>query len=115
VVDERCREAPGERVQDILDRVRGPVAGEQHGRLVVVEDERLAARVVLLARAVERLDLRAVVPAAEPVVARAELEAAERRVGGDGRDGVRQRADVDAVDGVLCGGLHDLPPWGGSG
>ena len=87
-VDERRRQARGQRVQQVLGRVRAGVGAEQDGRLAGVDRERLGARGVLLAGAVEALDRRAVVGAVDPAVAGAELEA--RRASGSALIGVER-------------------------
>jgi hypothetical protein len=50
-VDQRGRQARGERVQDLLGRVRAGVGAEQDRRLAGVQHERLGARGVLPAAA----------------------------------------------------------------
>ena len=68
-VDEGRRQAGGERVQEVLGRVRAGVGAEQDGGLARVEQELLGAGGVLAAGAVEALDRRAVVGAVDPAVA----------------------------------------------
>ena len=67
-VDDRRRQARGQRVQQVLGRVRAGVGAEQDRRLARVELERLAAAGVLAAGGVEALDRRAVVGAVDPAV-----------------------------------------------
>jgi DNA-binding SARP family transcriptional activator len=104
VVDDRARQARGERVEQVLGRVGGPVIAEQHRGLVGVEDERLDAAGVRSPGAIEPLDLGAIVATVEPLVAGAELEPRQRRVGADVVDRPEETVDFDSVD--LVGDLH---------
>src|SRR5207249_7828799 len=79
-VDDRRRQAGGERVQQVLGRVGAGVGSQQDRRLARVDVEVLAACGVLAARGVEALDRRAVVGAVDPAVGRAELELRELRL-----------------------------------
>ena len=79
-VDDRRRQAGGQRVQQVLGRVGAGVGAEQDRRLARVDLERLAAGGVLAARGVEALDRRAVVRAVDPAVGGAELEPRQLRL-----------------------------------
>src|SRR6516225_440474 len=68
VIDDRARHARREGVQDVFDRVGGPVLAEQNRRLVGAHAERLGAGDVFLPGAVEVLDGGAAVAAVDPVV-----------------------------------------------
>jgi hypothetical protein len=111
-IDERGGQAGGERVQEVLGGVGAGIRAEQDGGLAGVDDERLLARRVLLAGAVELLDRRAVVRAGDPVVAGSELEAAQLRLG---LDRVQRPVHLLRVDSIAdrvdrrghCGGA----PW----
>ena len=108
-VDQRGGQAGRQRVQQGLGRVRAGVAAEQDRRLAGVERERVRARRVLLAGAVEGLDRRAVVRAVDPAVLGAELEDAERGVGLDRVERAVHLLAVDAVaDAVEDRGHADL-------
>ena len=82
-VDERRRQARGERVQQVLGRVRAGVGAEQHGGLAGVEQEGLACGSCPPRRRREALDGGAVVGAVEPLVGGAEGERAELGLGAD--------------------------------
>ena len=89
--------AARQRVQQELDRIRALVVAEQHRRLAVRELERLAARAVLGAGAVEVLDRRAVLAAVDPAVPGPELELRERRVGLQRLHRRHHRVEVEPV------------------
>src|SRR5690606_30491253 len=97
VQDGRRRDATRERVQQELDRVRTLVVAEQHGRLAVRELERAGARVILLPRAEEIPNRRAVLAAPDPSVARPELEVRERRLIAQQLHRLRHLLEVEAV------------------
>jgi len=96
-VDDRGGQAGGERVQEVLRRVRPGVGPEQHRRLARVDEERLAAGRVLAAGAVEALDRRAVVRAVDPAVGGAEGERGERAVGAERVERAEHLLGVDPV------------------
>jgi hypothetical protein len=73
------------------------VLAQEHVRLVGVQDERLRPREVFLAGAEELLDGGPVVPAVDPAVPGAELEAPELRIRSDRVDGAEQPIAVHAV------------------
>ena len=83
-------------MQDVLDRCRAVVAADQHGRVIGVEHVRLGV-LHLLHGAVEAVDRRLVVGAADPLVAGAELELGDLVVALDGVEGGEQGGGVDAV------------------
>ena len=88
---------------------------DEHGRVVGVVGERLRAGRVLLPGAVEALDDRAVVGAADPFVGRAELELGDLRRALHRVEGGEQRRDVDAVAGRslkrCCGHDRNSVRW----
>jgi hypothetical protein len=95
---ERRGDAAGEGVQQELDRIGAFIGAEQHRRFAVGEFERLAARLVFAAGAVEVADGRAVFTAVDPLVAGAELELCEAFVGLESLDRVEGGLDVEPVD-----------------
>ena len=99
-VDERRGEAGGQRVQQVLGRVRAGVGAEQDRGLAGVDGELLDARAVLLPGAVEALDRGAVVGAVRSsgCVAR-NWNDAERRVCPRGVERAVELLGVDAVAG----------------
>src|SRR4051794_17676433 len=111
VIDDRARQARGEGLEQVFARVGSVVLAEEHRRPVGVEDERLHARGVLLAGAVEALDGGAVVAAVDPVVAGTELEARQGGVGADVLDRAGEAVEVDSVEAV--GDLHGELLWWG--
>ena len=112
-VDERRRQARGERVQQVLGRVGAGVAAEQDRRLAGVDHELVGARRVLLVGCVEVADRGAVVRSVDPPVPRAELELGDRGIGLDCVERPEQLLGVDAVPDDLCGRCHFLrPPFG---
>ena len=103
-VGQAGRQAGGQGMEHELDRGRGAVGADEHGRVVGVVDVHLLVR-HLLHGAVEAVDRGLVVRAADPPVRGAELELGDVAVALDGVKGGEQRRRVDAVaDGVLHGG-----------
>ena len=79
-VDDRCRQASGERVQQVLGRVGARVAAEQDRRLPRVDHKLFAASGVLPAGGVKALDRRTVMRPVDPAVGGAELEPRQLRL-----------------------------------
>src|SRR5262249_36948844 len=76
-VHERRRQTRGQRMQEELGRIRSRVGAQEDCGLARIDHEGFAARGVLRAGRVEVPDRRSVVGAADPSVARAELELSE--------------------------------------
>lgn len=96
VVDQRGRQAAGQRVQHELDRVGPLLAAEQRRQLIVGDLDGL--RVAhLRARPVEPVDPRAVQPAIDPPVLQPEPERPDLGLLRDRRDGREQRLAVHTV------------------
>jgi hypothetical protein len=109
-IDDRGRQAGGERVQQVLGRVWAGVPAEQDRRLARVEPELLAPGRVLAARRVEVLDRRAVVGAVDPAVARPELKLRELGLLGDQVQRGEHLLGVHAVAIVSLITLTSRPP-----
>ena len=106
-VDERGGQAGGQRVQQVLGRIRPGVGAKQDRRLAGVDHELGGARGVLLVGRVEIADRGAVVCTLDPAVPRPELEPGERRVVLDRVQRPEQLPGVDAVAGC-CGRAHSV-------
>jgi hypothetical protein len=105
-VDDRGRQAGGERVQQVLGRVGAGVGAEQDRRLARVDHERLAASGVFAAGGVEALDRRAVVGAVDPAVGGAELELGQLGLGLDQVERGEHLLRIHAVADRVCDYAH---------
>jgi hypothetical protein len=101
-------------MQQVFDGVRALVRAGQHRRLAVRELERLRARVVLTAGAIEILDRRAVLATVDPAVPGPELESGEGGVGLQRRHRGGHLPKIEAVQplGLLHYCVHGRSPPG---
>jgi hypothetical protein len=104
VINNRGRQAPGQRVEQPFAGVWRRVLAEQNRRLAGIDDEALGIGTVRLKRAGEFLDVRAGLFAAESLVRKAEVELCDLGIRLHGVDYFEQGGNVDAVH--KCGPLN---------